>query len=192
MLNKKPEILIRQSSIQGGFTLIEMVIAIVILSIASAVGLYFLVSSARVYTMSVNQKNLFDEAKLSLERMCRDVRDARSITSPASGGSGNLIAMTRTNASVQDSANENITFRLTGSTLEKVKTSPAITSAMAGNVTAFTVTRGATNDEITLFLTLSLGSGENVTMQTKVYPKNLPDNLNYKNYFQNWREEISP
>jgi hypothetical protein len=69
---------------------------------------------------------------------------------------------------------------------------PAVTSALAGNVSTFTVTRDATVDEITLFLTLSPGSGENVTLQTKVYPKNLADSANYKNYFQNWREEISP
>jgi hypothetical protein len=51
----------------------------------------------------------------------------------------------------------------------------------------------ATNNanEITFQLTLSLGSGENVTLQTKVYPKNLADNATYKNFFNNWREELS-
>jgi prepilin-type N-terminal cleavage/methylation domain-containing protein len=177
---------------QKGFTLIEVVMVIVILSVVSAVGLHFLASSARVYALSVNQKNLFDEGKLTLERMCRDIRDARSLTSPIAGGSGSLISFTRTNATVQDSANENIIFRQTGNVLEKVKTFPAVVSPIAGNVSAFTVTRGALEDEIKLVLTLSLGTGENVTLQTNVYPKNLSDSVNYKNYFQNWREEISP
>jgi len=175
-----------QGGLQG-FTLIEMVITIVVLSIASAVGLQFLVHGARIYTISVNQKTLFEEGKLALERMCRDIRDAKVITSPALGGSGNLISMTRTNGTVQDSMNETIAFQLNGSTLEKVKTTPAVTSAMAGNVSAFTVTRGADN-EIALVLTLSLSSGENVTLQTKVYPRN----SGYKNYSPNWKEEISP
>ena len=104
--------------------------------------------------MTVNQKTLFDEGKLATERMCRDIRDARSITSPASGGSGNSITFMRNNATAQDVAGENITFRLTGSTLEKVKASPSVTNSMASNVSTFTVTRGATNDEITLMLTL--------------------------------------
>ena len=142
---------------QKGFTLIEVVVVIVILSVVSAVGLHFLASSARVYALSVNQKDLFDEGKLALERMCRDIRDARSLTSPVAGGSGSLISFTRTNATVQDSANENITFRQTANTLEKVKTSPAVVSPMAGNVSAFTVTRGTPGDEIRLVLTLSLG-----------------------------------
>ncbi len=61
---------------------------------------------------------------------------------------------------------------------------------MASNVTTFAVTN-ATN-EILLQLTLQLTSGENVTLQTKVYPKNLAKDLNYKNLYQNWMEYTSP
>jgi prepilin-type N-terminal cleavage/methylation domain-containing protein len=175
-----------------GFTLIEIIVVIVILSIVSAITINFLINSLKIYTMTVNQKTLLDEGKLALERMCRDIRDARSISSPASGGSGSLITFIRNNATVQDVAAENITFRLTGTTLEKVKASPVATSSLASNVSTFTITRGATNDEITIVLTLSLSSGENVTLQTKVYPKNLPKDATYKNFCQNWIEEISP
>jgi len=175
-----------------GFTLIEIVVVIVILSIASAIMIYFLINSLKIYTMTVNQKTLYDEGKLALERIARDIRDARSITTPAAGGSGNTIVFQRTNATAQDGLNENLTFQLTGTTLEKVKSSPAATSPLASNVSSFTVTRGAGgNDEITLLLTLSLGSGENVTLQTKVYPKNFTKSSTYKNYFDNWREEPS-
>ena len=171
-----------------GFTLIEVVIVIVILSIVSAITIYFLVSSLRVYTMTVNQKTLFDEGKLALERMCRDIRDANSIT----GSTATSVTFIRTHATGagQDIANETITFQLNGTTLEKAKTSPAVTSAIAENVSAFTVTRAA-DDEIKLVLTLSLGTGENVTLQTKVYPKNFADSAIYKNFFNNWVEEMS-
>jgi prepilin-type N-terminal cleavage/methylation domain-containing protein len=174
-----------------GFTLIEIIVVIIILSIVAAITIRFLVDSLRIYTMTVNQKTLFDEGKLTMERMCRDIRDARSIALPASGGSGNSITFMRNNATTQDIAGENITFRLTGSTLEKVKASPSVTSSMASNVSTFTVTRGATNDEITIMLTLSLASAEKMTLQTKVYPKNLAKDATYKNFFQNWREDIS-
>ena len=180
-----------RSNSSRGFTLIEVVIVIVILSIVSAITIYFLVSSLRVYTMTINQKTLYDEGKMALERMCRDIRDANSITSPAAGGSGSLITFTRTNATAQDIAGENITFQLTGTNLEKVKASPSVTNTLAGNVSSFTVTRGATDDEMKLVLTLSLGTGENVTLQTKVYPKNLVDSAAYKNFFNNWQEELS-
>src|SRR4030042_540208 len=110
-----------------GFTLIEIIIVIVILSIISAITIKFLVDSLRIYTMTVNQKTLFDEGKLALERMCRDIRDANSITSTS-----NSITLTRTNATAQDTAGESITFQLTGNTLEKVKAS--IGYALASNV----------------------------------------------------------
>jgi len=156
-----------------------------------------LVDSLRIYAMTVNQKTLLDEGKLALERMCRDIRDARVIATPAAGGSGSSIAFIRTNATAQDTGGENITFQLNGSVLEKVKAS--VGYGLATNVSSFMVSRGATNDEITLQLTLLLGSGENVTLQTKVYPKNLGDSTTYKNFrvpdsggnFTSWKEEIS-
>ena len=189
--NRNSELRTPNSELQRGFTLIEIIIVIVILSIVSVVTINFLVNSLRTYSMMVNQKTLLDEGKIAMERMCRDIRNAQSITTPAAGGSGSQIIFTRTHATAQDIAGETITFQLTGSTLEKVKTSPAATSAMADNVSSFTVTRGATDDEIKIVLTLVLGSGENVTLQTKVYPKNLSDSATYKNFFTNWQEELS-
>jgi prepilin-type N-terminal cleavage/methylation domain-containing protein len=182
-----------------GFTLIEVVIVIVILSIVSAITIYFLVSSLQVYAMTVNQKTLFDEGKLALERMCRDIRDARVIT----GAIATSITFTRNDATAQDGAGENIRFDLNGSTLRKVKNAggaPENPFAMADNVTVFAVTN-ATN-EIQLQLTLQLASGENVTLQTKVYPKNLAEDLTstYKNFriqdssgnFASWQEVLGP
>jgi len=180
--------------LQRGFTLIEIIIVIVILSIVSAITIKFLIDSLKIYTMTANQKTLFDEGKLALERMCRDIRDARSITTPGSGGSGNTITFQRTNATVagQDLANEIITYRLSGGAIQREKASYSLPyPILASNVSVFTVTRGATNDEITIMLTLLLGTGENITLQTKVYPKNLPTSSTYKNFKEYWREEPS-
>jgi len=171
-----------------GFTLIEIIMVIVILSIVSAITIYFLVNSLKGYTMTVNQKTLFDEGKLALERMCRDIRDAKTITTPAPNGSGNTLTFIRTNATAQDSADETITFTLSGSTLVKVKASN--TYAMAENIFQFNVTRDS-GSEMLLRLVLQRPSGEQVTMETKVYPKNLPESSTYKNFFGNWREELS-
>jgi prepilin-type N-terminal cleavage/methylation domain-containing protein len=172
------------STLQNGFTLIEIIVVIVILSIVSAITIKFLVDSIKIYTMTVNQKTLFDEGKLALERMCRDIRDARSIT----GTTASSITFIRNDATAQDIAGETIIFQrnAAANTLEKVKSSPVATSTMASNVTAFAVTN-ATN-EIQLAITLSLPSGENMMLQTKVYPQNLLKDLTYQNFYQNWME----
>jgi prepilin-type N-terminal cleavage/methylation domain-containing protein len=185
--NLNSELRTQNSELQRGFTLIEIIIVIVILSIVSAITIKFLTDSLRIYTMTVNQKTLYDEGKLALERMCRDIRDARSIT----GVTASSITFVRDDATAQDIAGETIIFQRNAgaNTLEKVKASPASTSTMASNVTAFAVAN-ATN-EIQLQLTLQLASGENVTLQTRVYPKNLPKDATYKNFCQNWMEAIS-
>jgi prepilin-type N-terminal cleavage/methylation domain-containing protein len=180
-----------------GFTLIEIIVVTLILCIVSAIAIKFLADSLRVYTMTVNQKTLLDEGKLALERMCRDIRDgASNIPVPAPGASNSYVTFTRNNATAQDVAAENITFRLFGTTLYKIKATPAANIPLAASVSTFTATQGtaAANslNEITLVLSLSLTGGGNVTLQTKVYPKNLPrPNATYKNFCQNWMEAIS-
>jgi prepilin-type N-terminal cleavage/methylation domain-containing protein len=185
-----------KSAFQRGFTLIEIIVVIVILSIVSAITIKFLVDSLKIYSMTVNQKTLFDEGKLALERMCRDIRDANTINSPTAGNSASAITFIRDDATAQDVAGETITFQLSTTNLQKVKTSPAATSNMANYVNAFTVTQGATAtnnlNEITLAFNLLRSTGENVTLQTRVYPKNLAKDLNYKNFYKNWMENISP
>jgi prepilin-type N-terminal cleavage/methylation domain-containing protein len=174
-----------------GFTLIEIIIVIVILSIISAISIKFVVDSLRIYTMTVKQKILFDEGKLALERMVRDIRDARAMAEPDPGETVSDVRITRTNATAQDEAGEAIRFVLSGTTLQKRKSNPrAMFIDLASNVSTFTATRGDTS-EITIVLTLSLASGESVTLQTKVYPKNFGDNAHYRYYFQNWQEELS-
>jgi len=194
-----------------GFTLIEIIVVIVILSIVSSITIKFLADSLRIYTMTVQQKTLLDEGKLALERMCRDIRDAASnIPVPAPGAATPQVTFVRAHATANDIAAENVTFQLTGTTLYKVKTSPAANSPAAANVSTFTATQGtaAANNlnEITLVLNLSLAGGGAVNLQTKVYPKNLPEYLpaTYKNFriqiaggnsagnFGSWQEVRSP
>jgi prepilin-type N-terminal cleavage/methylation domain-containing protein len=187
------ELLVRSK----GFTLIEIIVVIVILSIVSAITIKFLVDSLRIYTMTVEQKTLFDEGKLALERMCRDLRDANSITTPSSGGSsssGTLLSFTRTHATAQDSAGDTIQFILSSGTLQR-KASTRPTVDLASYVTAITVTRGTSpNNEITISLTLSRtisGGTLSVPLGTKVIPKNFPTDVTYKNFKNYWEEEES-
>ncbi|MGB9698218.1 MAG: PulJ/GspJ family protein [Thermodesulfobacteriota bacterium] len=171
-----------------GFTLIEMIMVIVILSTIAGLTIYFLVDSVSLYSLAVNQKALSDEARIALEKICRDLRDAQNISSPAAGSSGQILSFTRTHATAGDVSNENIIYRQVGQILEKVKTSPALVSPLAENVATFSVSRAAGNEEMKIVLTLSGSNGERVTLQTKVYPRNLSAATGFKNFLANWQE----
>ncbi len=171
-----------------GFTLIEVIMVIVILSTIAGLTIYFLVDSVRLYSLTVNQKALSDEARIALEKIGRDLRDAQSISAPAAGSSSSILSFTRTHATAGDGVNENITYRQNGSILEKVKTAPAAVSPLAEKVANFLVSREVAGQEVKIILTLSGSRGERVTLQTKVYPRNLPDSSMYKNFLANWQE----
>ena len=134
---------LRTSELQRGFTLIEIIVVIVILSIVSAITIKFLTDSLRIYTMTVNQKTLLDEGKLALERMCRDIRDAEE--HHRNHSYFHYLCKKRCNDPGCRRGNPHFSTDRGASTLQKVKTSPAATSAMANDVSTFAVTN-ATNE----------------------------------------------
>ncbi len=153
-----------------GMTLIEIIVVIVLLGIIGLFIFQFVGSSVETYIIASNQAGLLAEAKLAMERMAKEIRDANNILAPASGSSGNSINFIKSHSTAVDSDTD-ITFQKSGSTLERKRgTNPP--EPLAGNVSSFNVTNNS--NEIKLELTLSLAGGENVTLHTKVYPKNLP------------------
>ncbi len=178
-----------------GFTLIEIIIVMVILAIASGITIKFLVDGLRIYTMTVDQKTLLDEGKIALEKMCRDIRDAQGI-GPVTTGPPGSITITRAHATATDNAGDSITFSQNTApnpdTLEKTNNSTGANGILADSITSFTIVNA---NEIQLQLTLNnLATGANVTLQTTVSAKNLTkDTTNtYKYFYGNWKEVRSP
>jgi prepilin-type N-terminal cleavage/methylation domain-containing protein len=156
-----------------GFTLIEIIIVVVILGVLGIFSYQFLITSVRTYSTIEKQKSLYDEAAMAMERMSRELRDASSISSPASGGTGSSLSFTKSHGSPQEATTYDITFQLSSGTLQRVG---SITANLAERVSAFTVSRvtSPSLEEMTIVLTLSETTGESVTLRTKIYPKNLP------------------
>ena len=152
-----------------GMTLIELIVVIVLLGIIGLFTFEFIGSSVQTYIMASNQAGLLAEAKLAMERMAREVRDAENILAPAPGSSSNSINFEKSHAALDGAAD--ITFQLSGGVLER-KRGTNDPEPLAENVSGFTVTNDS--NEIKIELTLSLTGGENVTLHTKIYPQNLP------------------
>ncbi|MDO8092587.1 MAG: prepilin-type N-terminal cleavage/methylation domain-containing protein, partial [Candidatus Brocadiales bacterium] len=150
----------------NGFTLIELIITIVILSIIGVFTFQFITSGVESYVTLSAGEDVAREARLALERMAREVRAATNIVSPLAGDSDNKITFDRTPTATDGSTQ--VTFQLTSGTLQR-KRDGNTPEPLASNVSSFTVTRSSGNGELTtLDLTLS---GQTVVQQrTLVYP----------------------
>ena len=183
-----------------GFTLIEIIIVIIVLGVLSIFGFSFLSTAIHTYSMMEKQKSLFDQATMVMERISRELRDAKSISAPTSGGSGSTLTFTKSHGTPQDSDTEDISFQLSGTTLQRVGTD---TVNLADNVkvsSGFLVERITTFDsgevileEITITLTLEEAEAGDITLRSYICPKNLDftgDDYSGRNCEGNWEEDI--
>ena len=174
-----------------GFTLIEIIIVIVIMSVLGIFGYQFLATSIHTYSMMEKQKSLYDEAAMAMERISRELRDAESISYPPSENTDSHVTFTKSHGSPEDTETT-ITFELSSGTLQRDGSGDPVN--LAEQVSAFTVSRGASlyENEVTVVLTLSESTGESVTLRTKICPKNLPypDPPAGRNYGGDWEEDF--
>lgn len=174
-----------------GFTLVELITVIIILGVVGVFIFQFLTSGVQTYVTMQKQKDLFDEAKLCLERMSREIRDAEQI-----------LAFTP-NSNIQFEKSHNTTYD-PATTIEfqyrpafddvRRGRGPGLWNALAGNVTGFVMTNAS--NEIRILTILSRASGESVTMETRCFPRNLiAPPAGYKSFYRggqgNWREEVT-
>jgi len=151
-----------------GTTLIELIVAIVLLGVIGLFTFQFLGSSVETYIMASRQAGRLAEAKLAMERMAREIRDAGTFVRI----SPNSLNIIKSHSTAVDSTT-NITFQKSGSNLTRKRMDiPGPPELLAENVSSYSITTDS--NEIKLELTLSLAGGESVTLHTKVSPKNVP------------------
>ncbi len=163
---------------QCGFTLIEMISAIVLLAVMGIFSTQFITSITQSAQQTTGQKGLVDDAKLAMEYLIREVRVASE--------ENNDIVFNSTGATVD------ITFdKFTGYTVDTnataIKyawdsTSKALTrrsgvsgtpTTLATQISSFTVTESPTvGSKFYIFtMTLQGPNGENFTLQSGVRPR---------------------
>jgi len=181
-----------------GFTLIEIIIVIIVLGVLSVFGFSFISTAVHTYSKMEKQKGLFDQAVMAMERISRELRDANSISLPASGNSGSTLTFTKSHETLQDSDTEDISFKLStadNSILQRVGT---VTVNLADNVSTFTVARvtsGTSNEkeEITITLILQEAGAGDITLRSYICPKNLAFAAvaySGRNFDDDWEEDI--
>jgi prepilin-type N-terminal cleavage/methylation domain-containing protein len=157
-----------------GFTLIELVIVITILSIIAGFGSEII---SQAFTGYFDSKYLIDadwQARVALERMQRDIREVRSPTDITTAAGSNLIFV--------DTSGNTITYSLSGTTLNR-RTNANAVQVLADGIQSIAFTYFDRNGVITAtlanirYITISLNitlNNTNYTVTTSVYGRNLP------------------
>jgi prepilin-type N-terminal cleavage/methylation domain-containing protein len=122
---------------QKGFTLVEMVMVIVILGVIGAFTFQFVAQGVQAFKKTSARKDLYDQGRLALERMVRELRDTKEVTGSASSS----ITFKKAHPAQAADNTEEVKFELNGTNLERVgdpNGTPA-TAVLASNVSSFTV-----------------------------------------------------
>jgi prepilin-type N-terminal cleavage/methylation domain-containing protein len=159
----------KAESNQKGYTLIEIVMVIVLLGIIGVVTFQVVFSGVETFTKARDRKDLYDQAKLAMERMVREIRDANQIVTPAVGSTATSINFIKAHTSPGDTSTD-ITFQLDLERVGDVSGTVDLASSLTA-VTGFQATHaGVSLDNVTdryaggtgnLSHTINSGAGNN-------------------------------
>jgi prepilin-type N-terminal cleavage/methylation domain-containing protein len=122
-----------------GYTLIEIIMVIVILGIIGGITFQVVAAGVEAFKKTSDRKELYDQGRLAMERMVRELRDAKEVTESA----GSSITFKKAHPAQAADNIEKIKYELVGSDLKRVG-DPAgtpVTAVLASNVSSFTATR---------------------------------------------------
>lgn len=110
---------------------------IVILGVIGAFTFQIVVAGVQAFRKSSGRKDLYDQGRLALERMVRELRDTKEVT----GSSGSSITFKKAHPAQAADNIEEIKFELVGTDLKRVgdPNGTPVTAVLASNVTSFQV-----------------------------------------------------
>ena len=119
-----------------GLTLTELMVALFLLVVVSAVFLPSLISGMRATTQISNVARSNDDARLTLQRIDREIRAAEQICNPTPGNaSDSLRFITRAYTSVSTATGtQDITYQINGTDLEKSRDNGTTWEPVVGGV----------------------------------------------------------
>ncbi len=126
---------------QKGFTLVEIVIVIVILGIVGGITFQFVALGVQAFKKSRDRKDLYDQGRLAMERMVRELRDGYEVTDCTATSITFRVAHPAAFGVVDE-----IKYQLNGTDLERVgdPSGTPLTAVLASNVTDFPMFEGTT------------------------------------------------
>jgi prepilin-type N-terminal cleavage/methylation domain-containing protein len=156
-----------------GFTLIELVTVIVVLSILGLFTFSFIDNATKTYALVRGQSVLYTDGTYIMERITRELSDATAVTIPATTGSSSST-LTFTKAHTGGDPSTIVTFQQENRDLKRNGT------LIGTSIKTFNVEKSAVIDgTITVTVELELNSTSDASipsfvLKTKVTPNNYP------------------
>jgi prepilin-type N-terminal cleavage/methylation domain-containing protein len=153
----------------AGFTLIELVMVMVILSVISVIAAKILSTGIQGFLAGKNILDADWQGRVAMERMSRDIRAVRSPSDITTASASNFV--------FTDSTGTSINYSLSGSSLLRNS------QTLADGVNSLTFTYLDGNGSVTasttairyITITLNITLNEtNFSLTTSIYPRNLP------------------
>jgi prepilin-type N-terminal cleavage/methylation domain-containing protein len=158
---------------EDGFTLIEIIMAMVLMGVMGMFSVQFISSLAQTNQLSAGQKDLVDEAKLAMEFMTRELRMADTRTTSIVW-TATSITFSKLSAYEQDTNIADILYSYNNGTGKIERTSNGTTTTVATQVTAFVINKDTNNDGkdyYTIRMELTGVNGENFMLASGVVPR---------------------
>lgn len=159
-----------------GMTLIELILVITIFGIIGTIASQFLIQGYRAAVESQDLATVDEQARVTIERIKRDLREARSASAL------DLILIPSTQITFTDIRGNIITFARSGNTLTR-QVGVSAAQTLAQNVTGFSVSYRDTNGTVTgavgsvRLITIDMTMTLNDVLRTyrfTIYPRNYP------------------
>lgn len=146
-----------------GFSLIELIIAMAVMSVAIGVIFYAYLATTRLMTSEVEDSDVTFEVNKAMDRISKELRNTQEIT--AHNSNSITFWYDDTNNNNTREATETATFYWTGGTIEAIfRTVVSTTERIANNIANMTLTYDATT-EISR-ITISITGNKNNTIST--------------------------
>lgn len=177
--------------LQRGFTVMEMVIAIVVMGILSVVGVSMISDSFTTARVVNARQGSANDARYALERLAREIREVKYVDKATGYGIATMASTNMVFTRNVGGADVVVTITRSGSDLTLGYSSPAATSPVARQVTDFSLqflkvdptsttaaTSATTLPTDVRFVVISLTvtdstSGQQVTERTRVALRNM-------------------
>ncbi len=166
------DVMKRSQAERGGFTLVETILALVIIAMVSAAVMVLITGSAKATAYVNNTTDEVSQVELACRRITHNIRTASALNAPTTTTAGSTL----TTVTQQDPNNANatytVTYTLSAGNLTENDTRFG-TSVLVRNVSSFSVTRQTMTAPTTVLVTITVGATPPVTRTFVVMCRNL-------------------